>query len=42
MDPRTVIGTQLEENFDSYKDAMAFDNIPHSDALVRKWSISHA
>ena len=42
MDPRTVLGTQLEDESDSYKDAMAFDNISHSDARVRKWSISHA
>ena len=40
MDSDLLLGTHLEDDSNSYKDAIAFDGIPHSSALAREWSIN--
>lgn len=42
MDPYKVLGTRIEDDSNSYKDATAFDDVPHYSALVKERSISHA
>ena len=42
IDSRLLLGTQLEDDSNSYIDEIAFDDIPHSSALAIEWSVNHA